>query len=82
MTVGVDSVAWPTNAPYVTMAGLNLLACDLTAATTAVTAVVPVTRSYEKDSASTAHGATLLTSSLATPTGEASDGGCLDAFAV
>jgi hypothetical protein len=47
MTVSVDDVAWPTNAPYTVYAGLNLLACDLTTATTAVTAIVPVTRSYE-----------------------------------
>lgn len=47
MTLGVANVAWPTNAPWTVYAGLNLLACDLTAATTTVTAVVPVTRSYE-----------------------------------
>jgi hypothetical protein len=78
MSVGKDGISWPVNAPYVTMAGLNLLACDLTAATTAVTAVVPVTRSFEK--ASGTHGATLLASSSTIPTGLSSDGGALKAF--
>jgi len=82
MTLGADGMAWPKNAPYTVYAGLNLLACDLTAATTAVTAVVPVTRSYEKASASSAHGATLLATSLTVPTGLASDGGALNAFAI
>lgn len=82
LTVSKADVAWPTNAPYTVLAGLNLLACDLTAATTAVTAIVPVTRSYEKSSAATAHGATLLVTNLATPTGLSSDGGALNALSL
>lgn len=80
MTVSKADVAWPTNAPYTVLAGLNLLACDLTDATTAVTAIVPVTRSYEKSSGN--HGATLLATSLTAPTGLASDGGALNALAL
>lgn len=34
------------NAPYVNLAGLNLLVCDLSATATAVTVVVPVLRVY------------------------------------
>jgi hypothetical protein len=82
MTVGLANTAWPVNAPYVMMAGLNLLACDLTTATTAVTAVVPVTRSYEKASAATTHGATVEKSNIEVPTGTSSDGGALNAWSL
>lgn len=82
MTLGKDDVAWVKNAPYTVYAGLNLLACDLTTATTTVTAVVPVTRSYEKNAATDTHGATLIKSNIELPTGEASDGGALNAMSI
>lgn len=64
------------------LGGLNLLVCDLTAATTAVTAVVPVTRSFEGATASSDAGATLLKSGRLVPTGVSADGGALDKWAL
>lgn len=63
------------------LGGLNLLICDLTAATTAVTAVVPVKRSFEGTKGGDA-GATLAKTGLLVGTGLSADGGALDAWAL
>jgi hypothetical protein len=59
------------------MGGLNLLVCDLTDAKTAVTAMVPVTRTYGGDG-KVDHGDVLGKARRVAPTGLTSDGAALD----
>ena len=72
---------WPVSAPYVTLAGINLLVCDLTSGTGAMTLLVPVKREIEGTNGN--HGATLLAVAAGgntLPTGLAADFGALNAF--
>lgn len=66
------------------MAGLNLLVCDLTASTKAVTTVVPVKRTFGGVAGvnSGKENIVLLTSMSTLPTGISSNGACLDLWAI
>lgn len=74
-------MAWNMNAPYMNEAGLNLLVCDLAAATTAVTVVVPVTRVYAGAKAADLSGGKLKASHRTKPDGMSGDGGSMHLWA-
>lgn len=59
---------------------MNLLVCDLTAAVTAVTVVVPVTRTFSGAKADATVGPGLKTTTRTEPTGLSSKGSDLDAW--
>jgi len=61
----------------VNLAVLNLLVCDLTAAKTAVTAVVPVTRTFAGDGSAKSGGVLKKASRLAMA-GTSGDAGALE----
>jgi hypothetical protein len=73
----MEGGSWPVSAPYVGMAGLNLLVCDLGTHTTANTWVIPVLRFKEADSGTA--GATLLTGD-AVEDGLSGDFGAVSAY--
>lgn len=73
----MEGGSWPVSAPYVGMAGINLLVCDLGTHTTANTWVIPVTRTAEAASGNA--GATLL-GGAAVEDGKSADAGAVSAY--